>query len=65
MFDDNDIHVWSFSLFAAYYCYPSNPSHLVQGHTAVTVGTDMIIFGGIVNGQRVDEVFMVNTNSLR
>lgn len=34
------------------------PSVLVlgQGHTAVTVGTDMIVFGGIVNGQRVDEV---------
>ncbi|CAM9510657.1 unnamed protein product [Ectocarpus sp. 13 AM-2016] len=26
------------------------------GHTAVTVGTDMIVFGGVVNGERVNEL---------
>ena len=27
-----------------------------QGHTAVIIGTEMIVFGGIVNGERVNEV---------
>lgn len=29
---------------------------MTQGHTAVTIGTDMIVFGGVVNGERVNEV---------
>lgn len=29
---------------------------LIQGHTAVTIGTEMVVFGGIVNGERVNEV---------
>lgn len=28
----------------------------LQGHTAVFVGASMIVFGGIVNGERVSEV---------
>lgn len=38
------------------YGTPSRVRYLTQGHTAVAVGTDMIIFGGVVNGERVNEV---------
>lgn len=34
----------------------------MQGHTAVTVGTTMIVFGGIVNGERVAEVSTSETS---
>lgn len=60
------VHVRLFSLFVPVHCcYISYPSYLVQGHTAVTVGTDVIIFGGIVNGQRMDEVSVIHTRSLQ
>lgn len=48
------------SLFAlvrrCYTLSESGAAGLVQGHTAVTVGTDMVMFGGIVNGHRTAEV---------
>lgn len=37
----------------------------IQGHTAVVIGTEVMVFGGIVNGERGNEVNVDMVNSTK